>query len=170
MEPPQIAGKIFRGDASTTAKERIETGVPVVDGLDMQFPANALARRLIERILVNDRRKDIPQGLGADGSTEDLPSLARDQERSPLRLSRTKVSSASTMPRSFSVSVSIAARKRCRQRKAVLTAMPQRSADAATVSPLARHSPNVSQTSLWCRPLSGIPVTAPKVLLQDRQR
>jgi len=40
----------------------------------------------------------------------DLPCLARFHARSPLRLARTKVSSASTMPRSFPASVLIAPR------------------------------------------------------------
>ena len=108
MESPQIAGKIFRRDASTAAKERLETGVPVVDGLDMQFPANAFAGRRVERlvadthgggtrriagtavghpqrILVHDRRKDISQGLGVDrrqdGADGRAGTVRRDQNR-----------------------------------------------------------------------------------------
>src|SRR3954467_10111719 len=43
------------------------------------------------------------RALRSGRSAAGLPSLARFQTRSPFRLSRTKVSSASTMPRSFPV-------------------------------------------------------------------
>ena len=52
----------------------------------------------------------------------------------------------------------------------MLTALPQQFAATATVSPLARHSPFVSQSSLRCRPLTGVLVTAPKVRMQNQAR
>ena len=97
-----------------------------------------------------------PQGIVPEGSPfedffrEFLDRNDDDGTPSPRRsnaLSRKKVSSASTMPVSFLDVVLMPARKRCRQRKAVLTAMPHRFAETATVSPLARHAPNVSQRS-----------------------
>ena len=48
----------------------------------------------------------------------------------------------------------------------MLTATSQRAADAFTVSPFASDAPNDSQRSLWCRPDSGVPVSALKVLPQ----
>ena len=48
----------------------------------------------------------------------------------------------------------------------MLTATSQRAAEAFTVSPSASDAPNDSQRSLWCRPDSGVPVSALKVLPQ----
>jgi hypothetical protein len=93
----------------------------------------------------------------------------RSRLRSPLRLASTKVSSASTMPRSVEAPPFTAPRKRWRQRNAVLTATSQRSADSLTVSPTAKDWPKSSQRSLWCSPDSGVPVRAPKVLPQPLQ-
>jgi hypothetical protein len=96
--------------------------------------------------------------------------LARFQARDPLQLAGMKVSSASTIPRSLLAPLSTARRKRWRQRKAVLIAIPQRSAEVFTVSPSDKHSPNVSHISLRCRPDNGVPVRAPKVFPQPLQR
>ena len=90
--------------------------------------------------------------------------------RSPFRLSSTKVSSASTIPASRSGACRTASRKRWRQRCAVLGAIPQRAADARIVSPSANDSPNDSQRSLWCRPDSAVPVSAPNVFPQALHR
>ncbi len=92
-----------------------------------------------------------------------LPPLRhalRSRFRAPFRLSSTQVSSASTMPVSLRAFRSFAAGNRCRQRKAVLTASPQRSAEARTVSPSARQAPKESHLSLRCRPDKGVPVAA----------
>ena len=40
----------------------------------------------------------------------------------------------------------------------------QRAAEAFTVSPFASDAPNDSQRSLWCKPDSGVPLSALKVL------
>ena len=94
----------------------------------------------------------------------------RSSLRSSLRLSRTKVSSAPTIPASRSGAWRTAARKRCRQRCAVLGAIPQRSADSLIVSPAPSEAPKASQRSLWCRPDSAAPVSAPNVFPQSLNR
>ena len=50
----------------------------------------------------------------------------------------------------------------------MLTATSQRAAEAFTVSRklLASDAPNDSQRSLWCKPDSGVPLSALKVLPQ----
>ena len=48
----------------------------------------------------------------------------------------------------------------------MLTATSQRAAEAFTVSPFASDAPNDSQRSLWCKPDSGVPLSALKVLPQ----
>ena len=48
----------------------------------------------------------------------------------------------------------------------MLTATSQRAADAFTVSLFASDAPNDSQRSLWCKPDSGVPLSALKVLPQ----
>ncbi len=99
-----------------------------------------------------------------------LPPLRRalrSRFRAPFRLSGTQVSSASTMPVSLRAFRSFAAGNRCRQRKAVLTASPQRSAEARTVSPSARQAPKESHLSLRCRPDKGVPVAALNVFLHS---
>ena len=42
----------------------------------------------------------------------------------------------------------------------MLTATSQRAAEAFTVSPFASDAPNDSQRSLWCKPDSGVPLSA----------
>ncbi len=76
----------------------------------------------------------------------------RSSFRAPLRLSRTKLSSASTIPASRSGAWRTAARKRCRQRCAVLGAIPQRSAASLIVSPSASEAPKASQRSYGADP------------------
>ena len=84
--------------------------------------------------------------------------------RSPLRLSRTKVPSASTIPASRSGAWRTAARKqRWRRRCAVLGAIPQRAADSLIVSSAPREAPRDSQRSLRCSPDSAVPVRATNV-------
>src|SRR5271157_576678 len=65
---------------------------------------------------------------------------------------------------------SLAVRKRWRHRKAVLTATPQRSAEATTVSPSLSDRPNSSQRSFFRNPASGVPVSALKLLPHFLQR
>src|SRR5208282_4503100 len=67
-------------------------------------------------------------------------------------------------------SAGLAVRKRWRQRKAVLTATPQRSAEATTVSPSLSDRPNSSQRSFFRNPASGVPVSALKLLPHFLQR
>jgi hypothetical protein len=81
---------------------------------------------------------EIPQNAWAGSSTVTLSPR--------MRPASTKVSSASTMPRSLTAPPLTARGKRCRQPKAVLPATPQRSAEAVTVSQRdnenwARHAP-----------------------------
>ncbi len=144
-------------------------------------------------ILVHNRRDYLPQGIGVDrrqnrtdcraaaisgtstGTCSSdrsrllaLPPLRRalrSRFRAPFRLSGTQVSSASTMPVSLRAFRSFAAGNRCRQRNAVLTASPQRSAEARTVSPSARQAPKESHLSLRCRSDKGVPVAASNVFL-----
>ena len=47
----------------------------------------------------------------------------------------------------------------------MLAATSQRAADAFTVSPFANDAPNDSQRYLWCKPDSGVPLSALKVVL-----
>src|SRR5689334_19860446 len=150
----------------------------IVDGLDVQFAPHPLAGGRVEDLVADAQGGGAggiagaaigdQQSIGADDRLEGrnesgCANRRRFQARSPLRLPRTKVSSASTMPRNFPAPVSTASRKRCRQRKAVLTATPQRSADALIESPSARQAPNVSHSSLRCSPDKRVPVSAPKV-------
>ena len=145
-------------------------------------------------ILVHNRRDHLSQGICVDRGqnctdcraaaisdnqetgtcSSDRPRLLalpplrralRSRFRAPFRLSSTQVSSASTMPVSLRAFRSFAARNRCRQRKAVLTASPQRFAEARTVSPSARQAPKESHLSLRCRPDKGVPVAALNVFL-----
>src|SRR5271167_4981768 len=67
-------------------------------------------------------------------------------------------------------SAGLAVRKRWRHRKAVLTATPQRSAEATTVSPSLSDRPNSSQRSFFRNPASGAPVSALKLLPHFLQR
>jgi hypothetical protein len=57
-----------------------------------------------------------------------------------------------------------AVRKRWRQRKAVLTATPHRSAEATTVSPSLSDRPKSSQHSFFRNRANGVPVSALKLL------
>ena len=62
------------------------------------------------------------------------------------------------MPVSLRALRPFAVRNRGRQRKAVLTASPQRSAEARTVCRSARQLPKASHLSLRCRPDKDVPV------------
>ena len=90
--------------------------------------------------------------------------------RWPFRFRRRQVSAAQAFLCSVWASCREASRNRCRHRKAVEFAMPQRRADFSTVSLSARDSPNESQRSFLCSPCSGVPVTALKVRPHDLQR
>ena len=57
-----------------------------------------------------------------------------------------------------------AVRERWRQRKAVLTATPHRSAEATTVSPSLSNRPKSSQHSFFRNRANGVPVSALKLL------
>src|SRR5208337_1026194 len=76
----------------------------------------------------------------------------------------------STMPLNRRVGFLAARRKRCRQRNAVLTATPHRSAEAATVSLSLNEWPKSSQRSFLRNRASGVPVSALKLLRQSLQR
>ena len=94
----------------------------------------------------------------------------RSSFRAPLRLRRTNVSSASTIPRNFLGVFSTARKNRRRQRNAVDAATPHRPADARTVSPSDSDAPNESHRSLRCRPDNGAPVAALNVRPQPWRR
>lgn len=53
MEPVQIAVEVAGGDSAAGAEEILQARMPVVDGLDMEFPADTLAGRLIERLMAD---------------------------------------------------------------------------------------------------------------------
>src|SRR5208337_3635153 len=74
------------------------------------------------------------------------------------------------MPLNRRVGFLAARRKRCRQRNAVLTATPHRSAEAATVSLSLNEWPKSSQRSFLRNRASGVPVSALKLLRQSLQR
>ena len=90
MEPFEVAGEVFGGDAPVRAQEGFQPFMPAVDGLDVQFASGALAARLVERgvgdsqvggaerisgcaigdqqvVLAQNRLQDGLDGLGCDG-------------------------------------------------------------------------------------------------------
>ena len=53
MKPPQVADEILRGDTTAGTEEMLQPRMPVIDGLDMKFATNALADRLVERLVAD---------------------------------------------------------------------------------------------------------------------
>src|ERR1019366_9639076 len=51
MEPAQVTAEVASGDAAAGAEEILEPGMPVVDGLDVQFAAGSFAGRLVDRLV-----------------------------------------------------------------------------------------------------------------------
>ncbi len=195
--------------------------MPAVDRLDVQFAADPLAGRLVERlmgdpqrggarwiagaavgdqqgVLAEHRRQARLDGIGVDrrqdggdggagsvGGYQDrhllidrprLAGFAAAFARLAIRLLGIGLSLLGTFPGPRSLAACqdkglvglddaaqipapllIARRKRCRQRKAVLTATPHRSAEVRTVPP--RSATRRSRTSVPCN--AGLPTASP---------
>ena len=138
MEPTQIAGKVSCGDPPATSNEILEARVTVVDVLDMEFATNAFYGRPVE-CLVADTRGGGTWWIAGIAVAHRQCILVHDQRGG--------------LPRG--IGVDRGQNGTDGRAGAVLTALPA----TATVSPLARHSPNVSQSSLRYGPFIGVPVT-----------
>src|SRR3954470_7571087 len=234
MEPSQVVVEVFGGHTASDAQEGLDPLMQAVDGLDVQFAAYPLARRLVQYLVgdlhpggtARQSRAAIgnQQGVFAedgfehdlngvravhwqDGADDCAASVGRHQDRhllvrqAPLRglaaapagLAIRRLgsgpalfralpgpgaliaeqhegfaalpfgSSASTMPVRIGLAAG-AVRKRWRQRKAVLSATPHRSAEATTVSPSLSDRPKSSQHSFFRNRANGVPVSALKLL------
>ncbi len=183
--PDPLAGR--SGDALVWDVERRRNGwiAAVGVGDEQRIRCDDRLQPLLHAVCV-EGGQGMAEGLArAVGGDQDRPRLAREPGlravpprrrglrssfRSPLRLSRTKVSSTSTIPASRSGVWRTAARKRYRQCCAVRGAIPQRSAASLIVLRSASEAPKASQRSLWCRPDSAVPVSAPNVFPQALYR
>ena len=56
VEPAQIVVEVFGGDPAASAQEGLDPLMQAVDGLDMQFAADALAGRQVQRLMADAQR------------------------------------------------------------------------------------------------------------------
>lgn len=133
MKPLEVTGEVLGGDATVATKEIFEAFMTAVDGLDMQRAAHPLAGGLVEHrvsdtqlfgtrceggcavrdqqgVLIEDRRQNRGDGVGADasqdGADRGTAAIGGQQDRHLLMRQTPLAGLATTLAR-------LAIRRRC---------------------------------------------------------